>query len=273
MKIFFYFPILLLLGSCKPLAAKMILGVDITPEWKKNNEIEKDFAKYEIPPSNQFVLDTAVFKKNMMAEFYKTVEKLRLTGIDSTLKHKLEKSVNDNLQPVQVRYFDSLGLPIFKLVNCYVDNPYKMDWNVDKAFANYPPSIASEVLNYDNRELVFFLPMLLRLNGEKVAFSDLPKKKYYAIIFWNDFFKRPSRKLIKLIQEIENNNKDTFVFYVNNHNSEIYDLIPAESRAPILRVRIRNVFIRVRHQKPSVKNKFFLRTKTIFLFCTKFNFL
>jgi hypothetical protein len=52
------------------LAAKMILGVDITPEWKKNNELKKDFAKYEIPLANQFVLITAVFKKNITAEVY-----------------------------------------------------------------------------------------------------------------------------------------------------------------------------------------------------------
>jgi hypothetical protein len=235
MKIFFYLVVLFIFNSCKPLATKLILGIDSTPEWDNNSEINSDFEKYKIPISNRFVLDTAVFRKNTTVEFYKTVEKMRLTGIDSILKHKLEKSVNDNLQPVQVRYFDSLGLPIFKLVNCYVDNPYKMDWNVDQSFANYPPSIGNEVLNFDNRDLLFFIPMLRKLNGEKVTMADIPKRKYYAIIFWNDFFKRPSRKLIQLIQKVEKENNESFVFYVNNHNSEIYDLIPDESRTNYLK--------------------------------------
>lgn len=223
----------IVLCSCKPLAAKLILGVDTTPEWQTNENIEQAFKNYEIPEINRFVLDTAVYSKKVEAEIYRTLDKMRSNGvvIDSLMKSKFEESASDNLQPVQVRYFDSLGRPIFKLVNCYVENVFKMDWNVEGAFNNYPPFIEHEILNFKNAELSFFIPMLSRLNGQKLTSSDLPKSQYYVLVFFNDFFKRPSRKLIEQIQAIEKNRDRTFILFVNNNNSEIYDLIPEESRS------------------------------------------
>ncbi|WP_296316784.1 hypothetical protein [Winogradskyella sp. UBA3174] len=233
MKSSIYIFCIIVLCSCKPLAAKLILGVDTTPEWQTNGEIEQAFKNYEIPEINRFVLDTAVYSKNVISKVYKTLDKLKSkeVAIDSVMKSNFEESTSDNLQPVQVRYFDSLGLPIFKLVNCYVDNPYKMDWNVDGAFDSYPPYIDNAVLNFKNQELSFFMPMLSKINGEKVTLAEVPKSEYYAIVFWNDFFKKPSKKLIDKIQAIENDRENTFVFYVNNNNSEIYELIPEDERA------------------------------------------
>lgn len=224
--------ILFLLISCKPVASKIILGVDITPEWKTINEIEKDFVKYNIPHENRFILDTAIYYKSIEKELDEKLEIIKSTSteIDSSLINKIEKSTNDDLQPVQIRYFDSSGLPIFKLVNCYLENPFKMDWNFNNSFDQYPPKIENEILNFENKDLYFFLPMLKNMNGEKFKLKDLPKSKYYVIVFWNQFFKRPSRKLIKQIQEIEENRDSTFVFYVNNNNAEVYELIPKKHR-------------------------------------------
>jgi hypothetical protein len=227
----------LALLSCKPLAGKLILGVDTTPEWKSNVEILNDFDKYDISEMNRFVLDTAVYSKNVEAQVYKNIETMKSNGVemDSLLQDKLQKSLNDNLQPVQIRYFDSNGKPIFKLVNCYLENVFKMDWNFDKSFDVYPPSTNDEMLNFGNENLEFFLPMFKNLKGDTIKLGELPDSAHYAIVFWNDFFKKPSKKLIKKIQNIEANRKDTFVFYVNNHNSEIYDLIPEEQKKKFIK--------------------------------------
>jgi hypothetical protein len=206
----------LIVVSCKPLASKIILGVDITPEWKSNNEILNGFDKYDIPEMNRFVLDTAIYSKNVEAQVYKNIEMMKSNGVemDSLMQDKLQTSLNDNLQPV----------------NCYLENVFKMDWNFDKSFDVYPPSTNDVILNFGNENLEFFLPMFKNLKGETIKLRELPDFEYYAIVFWNDFFKKPSKKLIKQIQNIELNRADTFVFYVNNHNSEIYDLIPEEQK-------------------------------------------
>ena len=191
--------LLSIIFSCKPLAAKLILGIDTTPEWQTNKEIENDFNKYQIADKNRFVLDTAVYSlkiKNELTEKIQIIKSKEIT-LDSITKHKIEKSTNDNLQPVQVRYFDNQGLPIFKLVNCYIDNPFNMDWNVDKSFDSYPPFINNEILNFENKDLSFFLPLFSRINGSKVNMEEIPKSEYYAIVFWNGFYKKPSKKLIK----------------------------------------------------------------------------
>lgn len=234
--------IILLFISCKPLAAKLILGVDTSPEWKSKKSILEDFDKYQIPAENSFILDTVVFSKSTVKKVYENIEVMKANGVivDSIIYKKIQKSTNDNLQPVQVRYFDQNGSPIFKLVNCYLENIYKMDWNFDKSFDNYPPKTHDELLNFGNENLDFFLPMFHKLDGSKITMATLPKRKYYAVILWNDFYRKPSKKLIKLIQEVEKNNTETFVFFVNNHNAEIYDLIPDEMKVEYLK-KIRNL--------------------------------
>lgn len=230
-KIIFVVVILIFVG-CKPIAAKLILGVDTTPEWKTQNEILIDFERYQIPDANRFILDTAIYAKTVEKQVYKNIELMQENGIaiDSMMENKIQKSFNDNLQPVQVRYFNADGSPIFKLVNCYLENFFKMDWNFDKSFDVYPPTTNDEILNFGNENLAFFIPMLRNLDGSVLNLNDLPKSKYYVIVFWNSFFNKPSRKLINQIQEIEKDKKDTFVLYVNNHNSELYDLIPDDEK-------------------------------------------
>lgn len=223
--------------SCKPLAAKLLLGVDTTPEWKTNKEITEEFSTYDIPVKNRFVLDTAIYAAAVEAKFYEDIEvmKSKAIAIDSVMVYKLETSLNDNLQPVQVRYFDKNGKAAFKLVNCYLDGVLKIDWNYEGAFDTYPPSTDDEMLNFANHDLDFFLPMLRTLDGSHIEMKDLPVNEHYAIIFWNDFFTKPSRKLIKQIQDIERDNKDTFVLYVNNHNAEIYEMITDKDKAALYR--------------------------------------
>uniref|UniRef100_UPI00404924DD hypothetical protein n=1 Tax=Flavobacterium sp. TaxID=239 RepID=UPI00404924DD len=232
MKKIIYLVIILISFGCKPIAAKLILGVDTTPEWKTQNEILSDFEKHQIPTINRFILDTAIYSKTVEKQVYKNVEMMKANGIaiDSIIENKIQKSFNDNLQPVQVRYFNSDGSPIFKLVNCYLENVFKMDWNFDKSFDVYPPSTNDEILNFGNENLAFFIPMFRNLDGSVLNFNDLPKSKYYVIVFWNSFFNKPSRKLINQIQKIEKDKEHTFVLYVNNHNAELYDLIPDEQK-------------------------------------------
>ena len=98
---------------------------------------------------------------------------------------------------------------------------------------NFPPSTDIETLQLSNENLEFFTPFIKKTNGETLEQSDIPEAEYYAIVFWNSFMIKPSRKLIKELRKYEKAHEveEVFYFYVNNHNSEIYDLIPPESRA------------------------------------------
>lgn len=101
---------------------------------------------------------------------HKFTKILKSNGVElnSLMQDKLQTSLKDNLQPVQIRYFDSNGKPIFKLVNCYLENVFKMDWNFDKSFDVYPPSTNDIMLNFGNENLEFFLPMFKNLKGETI---------------------------------------------------------------------------------------------------------
>src|SRR5690606_9900020 len=165
--------IMLLIISCKPLAAKLILGVDTSPEWKSKKSILEDFDKYQIPAENSFILDTVVFSKSTVIKVYENIEVMKANGVivDSIIYKKIQKSINDNLQPVQVRYFDQNGSHNFKIVNCYLENIYNMDLYYYKFFHNYPPKKHYVILNFGNENLDFFLAMFHKIDGSKITMA------------------------------------------------------------------------------------------------------
>ncbi|HSD15061.1 MAG TPA: hypothetical protein VLB74_10470, partial [Flavobacterium sp.] len=222
--------------SCN-LVKQSILGIDTTPEWLKGKEIVKEFDKKKIPNENRFVLDTASYRKALIKYYSQELKTVDLSNAkDSVYKTKLKKIIKDDSQPVQVRYFDSDYNQIFKVVNCYVDDPITMNWNINNCFDVFPPKIDFEDLNNDHKKLNFFLDHIYTLEGKKSTVETLPKADYYVIVFWNSFFKRPSRKLIQTLKEYENKHKDksTFIMYVNNQNAEIWSKIDLAQKREIL---------------------------------------
>ncbi|ESU29168.1 hypothetical protein FLJC2902T_12100 [Flavobacterium limnosediminis JC2902] len=234
-KIIFLF-LVATITSCN-LVKSSIVGIDTTPEWLMSKDIVKEFDKRKIPDGSRFVLDTASYKKSLRKNYISDIEKLDLSSSnDSLYKSKLKKIVKDDSQPVQVRYFDSDYNQIFKVVNCYIDDPIAMNWNINNCFDVFPPKINIEDLNDDHKKLNFFLDHINTVDGKKVTTETLPKADYYAIVFWNSFFKRPSRKLISTIKEYHNKHKDksTFILYVNNQNAEIWSEIDSAQKREIL---------------------------------------
>ncbi|MEW5677404.1 hypothetical protein ABGT15_13920 [Flavobacterium enshiense] len=182
-------------------------------------------------------MDTASFRKSVLKNYAQELKKLDLSNSkDSVYKSKLKKIVKDDSQPVQVRYFDANYNQIFKLVNCYIDNPFTMSWNVNGCFKAFPPKIDIEDLNNDEKTLDFFLAHIYDIDGKRSSLKALPKADYYVIVFWNSFFKRPSRKLIRKIKDYSNKHKGKSIYtmYVNNQNAEIWSHVDSVQKREIL---------------------------------------
>lgn len=225
--------ILIVAAGCGP-TYRVLLGLDNRPKWKSEKAIAKDFKKRKIPENQQYVLDTASYSNAVKAELRDRLEAMEgdTVPLDSSVVKQMFKVANDNLQPVQVRWFNSSGEPIFKLVNCYIDPPIPMRWNVEGSFDTFPPHNDIEYLQLGNKPLEYFLPHIQTVSGLLVTLSELPEADYYAVVFWNDFFIRPSKKLIKLLKEYdqEHGEQETHYLFVYNHNAQIWSRMTAEQQ-------------------------------------------
>lgn len=225
-----------LLSGCS-VGYRAVLGIDISPEWMTSGEIRKDFEKRKIPKDQSFLLDTASYSNLVRSEYFKKVEELKSDSIvyDSIEIIRINEILNNDLQPVQVRYFTSSGEPIFKMINCYIEPLIPMTWNVEGCFDVFPPKTISNLENDENENLEFFLPHIKTLDGDSVTFQSLPKADYYAVVFWNSFMIRPSKKIIKLLVEYNKKHKDqiTYFLFVNNHNAEIWSYCDEEQRREV----------------------------------------
>jgi len=228
--------ITLLVSSCS-LLYRGILGVDITPEWKSKEDIVKDSKKWKLDDSLVYILDTASYKNSIIKELYANLNELKKdsSSLDTVLWKKSVKIVNDDLQATQVRLFTSNGTEIFKLVNCYIDPPIPMNWNIDGCFDVFPPKIDEENLNIHNQDLNFFLNNITKLNGDSVQIIDLPKSDYYMVVLWNSFYIKPSRKLIKTVKKYIKSNPEESItpIYINNHNAQLWSVLDSAQRVLI----------------------------------------
>lgn len=219
------------LSGCN-LAYRVLLGINTKPSWKLDEDIIRDFKRKKIAPEQRFILDTASYRNVLINEYRRLTDSGK---IDSAERGLLRKILNDDLQPTQVRFFNNQGKQIFKMVNCYIDPPIPMNWNVNNCFATYPPQVNIQTLNVDQKPLHFFLPHLKTIEGKAVSESDLPDADYYVLVFWNTFFHRPSKRLIRRIKrEVKRNSSvRTSVLYVHNHNAELWPLLDSAQRSTI----------------------------------------
>lgn len=152
------------------------------------------------------------------------------------LKYKVGSVANDDLLPTQVCLFTREGNEIFKLVNCYVDPPIPMDWNVDSCFNAFPPHLNGLVINTHNYNLDFLLRHTSDMKGNSVEISDLPDDDYYMVVMWNSFLIRPFKKLIGEVKDYvaANSERNIVPIYINNHNQQIWGQLDAETRQLVL---------------------------------------
>jgi hypothetical protein len=212
----------------------VLLGVDSTPNWKRKKEIAKQAKRYKIPAEYNLILDTAVYYNGLSEIYSNRVKKLTITEKDSSEYFELKRVLKDDTQPTQFRLFDKNGIEIFKMVNCYVDPPIPMNWNVNGCFDVFPPRIEIESLNSHNYDLNFLLRCASTTDDRKITITDLPQTDYYGVILWNDFFQRPSRKLIKTLREyIEDSNQSIHLVFINNKNAYLWQLMDSETKEKV----------------------------------------
>jgi hypothetical protein len=231
-----------ILSSCR-IIYRTVLGVDTTPGWPKHKKIEKITKKRGIPREQAFVMDTASYLPFVINdskakwEEYKA-DKDVLTKEDSLVLKRINNERKDNTQPVQVRYFNQNGEPIFKMVNCYVDPPIPMRWNVQGSLDVFPPVPIKELKDQEDVNMQTLLPFIKNMDGQPITFSELPKSKYYAVVFWNSFMIRPSKRLISQIMTYNHEiGKDAaYILFVNNHKSQIWKMAKPKSKELIKKV-------------------------------------
>ncbi len=218
-------------------AYRTLLGVKTKPKWQSDEKLIKDFERKNIPLDQAFVLDTASYFRAIVARWNAVKDSVSqtekaLSHSDSLSLKRIARTAKDNLQPVQVRYFTADGKAIFKLVNCYLDPPIPMSWNVEGAFDGFPPRPISALKDVVDDSLSFFLPHLWTLDGNSVSLAQLPEADYYAVIFFNEFMIRPSRKLLKEVRKYHKRHHDqnVHVLYINNHNSQIWPHLESEDK-------------------------------------------
>lgn len=232
-KLFILSIIGVLISSCG-LTYKVLLGVDVSPEWNTEKQIEKQAKRYSIPATYNLLLDTASYKRELKYIYSEAYKVLEINQGDSSQLTNLKKARNDDLQPAQFRLFDHTGVEVFKLVNCYIDPPIPLNWNVDSCFDSFPPKISSEALNIHMFSLQFLLSHATHVQQQKITLTDLPEADYYGVIVWNDCFKRPSSRLIKTIREYTNKaDKSIALIYINNHNQFLWSVLDSVSKEKV----------------------------------------
>lgn len=231
---------LLLFSQCS-LMYRVLLGVDTSPNWCSDKHIERDYKRFGIKHVQRLVLDTASYEHWVRERLQPITDSIKQAGIskDSDTAKRLVKPFRDDMQPVQFRYFTASGQPLTKLVNCYIDPPIPMRWNIDGSFNQHPPRHNIAMLNDHQQDLHEFLPHLHGLNGHKPDLSAIDSADYVALVFFNRFMFRPSRKLIKTLETYRAEHPDVrmTILYVHNQNSLIWPRLNDKQKEQVRSLR------------------------------------
>jgi hypothetical protein len=72
------------------------------------------------------------------------------------------------------------------------------------------------------------------LDHHKLTFDELPKTDYYGIIMWNEFMKRPSKRLIKTVRQyLEKPDTSIVLIYINSQNQVVWPSMDTESKEKV----------------------------------------
>lgn len=128
-------------------------------------------------------------------------------------------------QPLQVMYFDSVGRMVSLHLNCHAFSFPNLKWNRSQAFEQFPPPGNSPVDQMPKQHII--QKMLKPFHCTDTSFNV--HQGFTAIIFWNGFMGRQSKRLIRLVQRnaaLFANEKINLI-YVNDDN---YHAIGVTSR-------------------------------------------
>jgi hypothetical protein len=199
----------LLLSSCTGL----LFGIS-SPQPASEEEIKQWAFRYDIPDADLYCSKAAKL-------YYGSLLQTRPE------MHHLAKN---HLQPLQALYFDKNGNMISWHINCLAGGPMgAIRWNKNRLMNVFPPLTAA--LPDTNIKFSSFYEMLRPISS--YSSFDFYEYDYFVVVYWNDFMKRGSRKLIRTIRRNLSlaEGKRVKVFWVNNDNdfaNTDHTLIPAD---------------------------------------------
>lgn len=166
------------------------------PKQISNEEIVQLSEKYNIPPSDNYKLDTSYVNF--------------LNAFDSI---KYKNNIKDHLQPLQALYYNKDGQLESFQINCYAGGFPNLEWDRNEIMSTFPPQQQAPI------------DSILPLNLHLKYIQQLPDSKaiptdgynYFVIVHWNRFMGRQSKRLIQTVQENVklSENQKVKIIYVN----------------------------------------------------------
>lgn len=154
--------------------------------------------KYNVPLQDSYVLDS-LYTSFLPAD---------------TSRYK-DQQKNHN-QPLQALYFNNAGQLQSFHINCYAPGFPNLKWNYNSAFETFPPKQQAPVDSF------ITLTQLIKYMRPLGATQQLSVLGYdnIAVVFWNKFMGRQSKRLIHTVQENSKllQDKKMKIIYVNNDN-------------------------------------------------------
>lgn len=214
------------------------LGINYLANVQDVEKLEKQAKRKRIADHQVFYLSSYDYFPSLRA--IESQQLQLLTDIEypelehDRQKKRIKQRFRDLHQPVQIHLFDQSGRPMFKMLNCHLDPVIPMRWNRFGSFDEFAPSPLNirgfDIELYDS--LQFFVPFFRNSEGHHVNFDDLPSADYYVMVFWNNFYKRPSRKLLRKLRKTFMKLKDENIafLFVSNHNAVVWNQFREQSR-------------------------------------------
>lgn len=222
------------LSSCK-IFYRISLGLDSTPSWYTVEQTQKLAKKRKIPIDRNLEMDTVSYANAVTSFYQNRWDSLKQTDIDSNEIRLFKRIWKDDVQPVRFHLYTADGTEIFKVVNCYVDPLFPMNWNIDGCLDQFPPRTNIESLQTHNFDLEFMLSHTHGVDTPDLRLENLPKADYYGVIVWNRFMVKPSRKLIKQIQEyVEHQDESIELIYIFNQKEFLWPYLDEENKKEAL---------------------------------------
>lgn len=185
------------LTSCK----QMFLGLYGMRMPKEVNEknILKAGKKYHIPPEDNYQLDSTY-----------------TTWLFSQDTSRFKHQIKNHYQPLQALYYNRNGILESFQINCYAGGFPNLKWNRNQIFETFPPKQQAPLDSLFTLDT--HLKFLRPLSGT-IRKSPL-KTDYFAVVHWNRFMGRQTRRLIRCVQKNEKltTSQQLKVIYVNNDN-------------------------------------------------------
>jgi hypothetical protein len=188
---------LLIFTGCSPIISTLY-GIR-NPKPVNEIEIQKYAKKYKIPIVNSYELDTSYLSF--------------LYSLDTSV---YRNEIKNHYQPLQVLYFDSTGRLISFLVNCYAPGFPNLKWNHYGILDTFPPGQQAQtdtLLNLDRQ--IKYLRLLSASENSLTGSYD-----YTAIVYWNKFMGRQSKRLVRYMQDnsLLSKNNSVRIIYANTDN-------------------------------------------------------